>query len=214
MEGLTRYEYQLEIDQIIDNPVDDRAIYWYWDKKGNIGKTTYAKHLCLRKDAIECSGGAKDMQCFIHKKMLEDTWWSPTLVIMDIPRSRSQQYVSMSGIEKIKDGKFLSTKYEPGMCLYDPPHLVCFANEPPDESRLSEDRWHVVEIDTEGKCHRDEHWELKARLRKEQEQRLARYASMRKTQEEFQQMDKRVAPPPLFANSTTGDKMVDDGVGS
>ena len=48
-----------------------------------------------------------------------------------------------SAFEGIKNGMFVNYKYETQQVLMDPPHVVCFSNEVPDVSALSQDRWEV-----------------------------------------------------------------------
>jgi hypothetical protein len=92
--------------------------------------------------AFEVSGKGADVLCGISK-FIEEHGRCPPIIIYDIPRSTSE-YVSYQSIEKLKDGKFFSGKYESGMVRYNKPHIVCFANCEPDVEKLSGDRW-VVE---------------------------------------------------------------------
>jgi hypothetical protein len=52
-------------------------------------------------------------------------------------------------MENVKDGLFFSTKYESGMVRYNPPHVIVFANVPPDVTKMSADRWVIKEIGPE-----------------------------------------------------------------
>jgi len=49
-------------------------------------------------------------------------------------------------LESIKNGLFFSGKYESTQVVMNSPHLIIFANEPPDKSKMSADRWHIVRI--------------------------------------------------------------------
>jgi hypothetical protein len=49
-------------------------------------------------------------------------------------------------IEKFKDVCLFSGKYESHTKIFDPPHVVIFANFKPDLTKLSEDRWKVFSI--------------------------------------------------------------------
>ena len=71
---------------------------------------------------------------------------TPELIVINIPRSHSMDYISYEGIENVKDMYFYSGKYEGGMVFGNPPHLFIFANESPEFSKLSEDRWVIKEI--------------------------------------------------------------------
>jgi hypothetical protein len=49
-------KYQIDILNIIKKEPDDRSIYWYWDPKGNVGKSCFSQYLCARHNAFMCSG--------------------------------------------------------------------------------------------------------------------------------------------------------------
>lgn len=71
----------------------------------------------------------------------------PEIILIDVPRALIR-FVSYHTIESIKDRLFSSGKYESkDVLLEHHPHIFCFANYPPDREKLSEDRWHVVEIE-------------------------------------------------------------------
>ena len=61
-------------------------------------------------------------------------------------------------LESVKDGIFMSGKYESGMVIYNCPHLVVFANLPPHRDQLSEDRWKIYQI-VNGELTQDRDWE-------------------------------------------------------
>lgn len=137
------YPWQEELlNELIKEP-DDRKIYYYYGAEGNKGKSAFAKYLCIKHKAIILSGKRDDMKqgvnSFIEKGGI------PNIIIIDVPRC-SQSYISWAGIEEVKNGCFYSPKYEGGMCLYDPPHVVVFANCEPDLSALSQDRWIIKEL--------------------------------------------------------------------
>lgn len=123
------------------DPLFSRDIWWFWEPNGNVGKTIMSMYFCDQRGGLVVSGKAHDIFCGVAKEVAELR--TPELIIFDVPRS-SKGYVSYQAIEKIKDGIFYSGKYESGMCRFNRPHVICFANEPPDEERLSSDRWNVV----------------------------------------------------------------------
>jgi len=67
------------------------------------------------------------------------------MYVYDIERSL-KSFVSYSSIEKIKNGFYMSGKYEGGIINANCPWVVIFANFPPKWNKLSEDRWEVFEI--------------------------------------------------------------------
>lgn len=137
------YQWELDILEEIDTKPDHRKINWYWERTGNVGKTTFCKYLCLNHGAQILPTKTADAMHHIAK-MLENEV-IPELLIIDIPRS-SMDFINYTAIEKIKDGAFTSGKYEGGMCLYPRPHVFVFANEPPNIDSMSLDKWNIVEI--------------------------------------------------------------------
>lgn len=136
--------WQKDILRIVGERPDDRTIHWYWGE-GGIGKTSMAKYLSVHCGAIPCSGKGADMRMGVCDYM-EKHGQGPPIVVIPIPRSFSCEYLSYEGAETVKDGFFYSSKYKGGVCVYNPPHLIVLANEPPDTTKLSADRWHIVEI--------------------------------------------------------------------
>ncbi len=89
------------------------------------------------------SGKAADMKMAIAGAAKSGI--DPRLVIMDVPRSKSG-YVSYTGMEEIKNACFLSSKYEVAQYVGAHPHMLVFANTPPEWHKMSGDRWKVFRI--------------------------------------------------------------------
>lgn len=140
--------WQEEICKIIESEPDDRTIYWYWSKKGRIGKTTFAKYLYKTYGTIALNGKGGDVRNGIVD-FIETTGDTPSSVVMNIPRCFNCEYLSYESLENIKDMYFYSGKYKGGMVCGNSPHLIVFANTCPDEERMSEDRWVIREITPE-----------------------------------------------------------------
>lgn len=119
-----------------------RKIYWFWEAQGNWGKTILTKYMVHNMDAIVLDGAKGDMLCGLVLAMEK---WEPPIVIFDLPRGAVPK-VDYTGIEKVKDSLFFSTKYESAMGDYNKPHVIVFANSPPMECAMSADRWIVEEL--------------------------------------------------------------------
>lgn len=132
------YPWENEIINIILSKPDERTIYWYWEPTGNTGKTTFSKFLSFYYKAIPLEGKKNDIlycaACF------------PSLIyIYDIERSL-EDHLSYGAIEKIKNGYFMCAKYESKPIIRSNPHVICFANFPPNNMKLSNDRWKITEL--------------------------------------------------------------------
>lgn len=132
--------WQQQILSIIPTEPDDRKIYWIVDYIGGKGKTTFAKHLVLEFNALYLSSGkASDMK-YIRAQNPDNT-----LIIIDLPRC-CEDRVSYDGIECIKNGIFMSGKYESRTVVTNNPHVFVFSNFMPQGGMLSTDRLIIIEI--------------------------------------------------------------------
>jgi hypothetical protein len=147
MEGLTLKWWQTEILEEIKKPADRRTIRWYWEPVGGVGKTVFACHLVDKYKALFISGKAADVKYAVAERVKAGE--PVDVVVVNIPRSHAPEYISYEGMENVKDGLFFSTKYESGMVRYNPPHVIVFANVPPDVTKMSADRWVIKEIGPE-----------------------------------------------------------------
>ena len=138
----TLKDWQKDIENIMMTEPDDRTIYWYWENKGNVGKTSFMKYAVVKHKAIPCIGGRFGDVCnMIFNADMDKS----NTVLFNIPRGGDVS-VSYSALEAIKDGMIVNNKYETGFKVFNSPHVIVFANFPPRRSMLSADRWKVVEI--------------------------------------------------------------------
>lgn len=139
MEGKELYVWQKWILDLYEEEPHQRNVYWLWDKDGGIGKSAMARHMCMNYDCIMVGGKSKDiffaLSEITRKKDIR-------MIIIDIPRCGFGN-VSYQAIEKIKDGMFFNSKYESGMCIFNIPHVIVFANHEPKCEMLSKDRWKI-----------------------------------------------------------------------
>ena len=137
------YPWQLEIEKLILTEPDDRTIYWYWESKGNIGKSQFIKYCVVKHKVLFCSGGKhSDLMNLVSNQDMDET----TCVIFDIPRA-NEGNVSYSALESMKNGLICNTKYETCVKVFNSPHIICFANFPPsDVEKLSSDRWRIINL--------------------------------------------------------------------
>lgn len=137
------YEWQKDIINVINEEPDDRTVYWLWSEHGNKGKSAFVKYLVARHYATPAvSGKYADICNLISKQDMDKC----RIIVFDIPRNNGNS-VSYSAIESIKNGMIVNTKYETNYVLFNPPHVIVFSNNPPEECKLSGDRWKIINID-------------------------------------------------------------------
>lgn len=142
------YPWQQSIVNEVSLTPDDRTINWFWESIGCSGKTALCKYLVAKHDALYVSGKSTDIK-FAVVKYKETKKIYPTIILWNIPRCI--EHISYEAIESIKDGLFFSSKYESSMICMNSPHIYIFANEPPETTKLSRDRWRITKIPTESK---------------------------------------------------------------
>lgn len=137
------YPWQKSVVEMLKLPPDDRTVFWYWSAKGNMGKSAFCKYLVGNHSAVPAVSGKYADICNL---VFNQDMTKCKIICFDIPRNNGN-HVSYSAIESIKNGMIVNTKYETGFKLFNAPHVIVFSNEPPDLSALSEDRWHIINID-------------------------------------------------------------------
>ncbi len=135
---------QRVLDIIESNHICDRKIFWYWEKVGNIGKTFLCKYIACKYDVIICDG--KKDNIFNQVNTLIENGGVPRIILLDIPRSNID-YINYGAIEQLKNGMMYSGKYEGGICIFPTPHVIAFANECPDITAMSKDRWVIEQLE-------------------------------------------------------------------
>lgn len=135
--------WQMLILDIIKEEPDDRKVYWFWSEGGGIGKSSFAKYLVAKHNALFFEEGKKADIMHLVMTAPEERL---QLMVIDVPRDNGNN-VSYKSIESIKNGMIYSSKYEGGYKLFNAPHLFVFANMPPERARLSMDRWVIHQID-------------------------------------------------------------------
>lgn len=121
---------------------DDRKILFVVDREGNTGKTFLANWL----EAVKQARVLSNMASADAKYLMES---EDQFVVFDLVRS-SLDYVNYGCIEEIKNGCFTSTKNECRRKVYERVmKVVVFMNQYPDETKLSKDRWDIMDLDKE-----------------------------------------------------------------
>jgi len=136
------YTWQLEIEELYKSEPDGRSIHWYWEFKGGAGKSSFCKYMYVKHKAITIQGGKlSDIMNIIFNLNMDNV----SMLIIDVPRNNGNK-ISYSAVECILNGMITNTKYETGIKVFNPPHVVVLANYEPDLDKLSADRWKVKEI--------------------------------------------------------------------
>lgn len=135
------YKWQKDLLDILVKEPDERHIYWYWEDQGNVGKSAFCKYLAYKKGALMVDGKGADIMKAIDG-YVEESGDFPEIIIVDCPRDKID-YLNYGAIEKVKNGHIFSPKYESKQLIFNCPHVVVFANETPDMTKWSKDRYKI-----------------------------------------------------------------------
>lgn len=142
MEPPELQEWQVALrDVLVAQPPDDRTILFYVDAEGGRGKSFFQKYMVtFHSDDVQILGlGKREDIAFA----IDET---KTVFLFNVPRG-SMEYLNYSILEQIKDRMIFSSKYESGTKIIRAnPHVVVFANEFPDMTKLTLDRYSVINM--------------------------------------------------------------------
>lgn len=131
-------QWQQDIIDMIQCKPDRRKIHWYYDADGNIGKSYLTKYLTLKHDAFMVNTGKKADILYSYN--------GEPVVIFDLPRDMEDKDYIYEIMEILKNGQYLSTKYESQQRVFKIPHIIVFSNYQPDKTKLSMDRWDIKDM--------------------------------------------------------------------
>lgn len=136
--GYNLHEWQQELLFKLDEEPDDRTIQFIVDQTGNNGKTWFAHWYASKNDNCQvlCPGKRADMAYILRTDI--------RVLILDAPRSKQGEYIQYDFLEDVKNGYVFCSKYESSIKTLKNIHLVVLMNEPPDLTKLSNDRFDIT----------------------------------------------------------------------
>lgn len=124
--------------------LDNRRIYWLFDKLGSHGKSTLVKWMAYYHNAIILDwADMKDCACAVSRAK------DKKIIIFNLMRSKPARICHQdlyAAIEACKDGIVFSPKYESGQVIWEGSNVLVLSNFEPDLDRLSRDRWDILDI--------------------------------------------------------------------
>lgn len=137
--GATLKVWQQRLVDIAGTDPDSRHVYWFWESVGGTGKTFIGNYLSAFHGAIVFTSGK--VADIAHAYKLEP------IVIFDLSRTQEDKLDAVyMVIENFKNGRMFSPKYDSHVKVFAVPHVIVFANYPPDKTKLSADRWKIHHI--------------------------------------------------------------------
>lgn len=126
------------------NNQNDRQVYVVVDERGNHGKTWFAKYMEATHRADVCPVTDGDPSNYIEYCLNHPSKG----YIFDVPRADTikEKKAMWRAIEQIKNGLLYDRRYTSRKTWIDPPKILVFTNEAPNEDMLSSDRWVIHQI--------------------------------------------------------------------
>ena len=133
--------WQQSLHDKLEGEADRRKIIFIVDVVGNSGKSWFAHwYARLKGESVQVLlPGKKADMAYTLKPGLK-------VVFLDAPRSKQGEFIQYDFLEDLKNGYVFSPKYESRVKTYEPIHVVVNMNERPDDTKLSADRYEIVNI--------------------------------------------------------------------
>lgn len=141
-DGSTLRPWQRDLhDLLADDCDDDRTIQFFIDENGNSGKSWFCRYMLQEypeKVQMLGIGRVTDMAFLIDPEK--------SIFLIDVERSACE-YLQYRVLEQLKNRLVMSTKYTTAMkILRKIPHVIVFSNEQPDRTKLSRDRYEIINL--------------------------------------------------------------------
>lgn len=149
MQSTTLRPWQEALFRSLSESPDPRSVMWLWESQGGQGKSFMARYLMATTSTLVLEAGKK----FDLAHIVATTHPFPSIIVFDLARTTAPEEGAShrldsvySMMESLKNGYMISTKYNSTTLVFKIPHVVVFANFPPDESKMSCDRWNITNI--------------------------------------------------------------------
>lgn len=136
VEWTPRTPWQCELLSYCYAPASPREVRWYNDPSGNSGKSYFCRNFGLGIGYVITGGKHADIYY---------AYAFQPYIFFDWPRCAEETF-PYGVVESFKNGYFLSTKYESAPIKFNIPIVIVFANFYPDKTKLSDDRWDIINI--------------------------------------------------------------------
>lgn len=133
------FEHQKIWWELLENQ-NKREILWIYDKDGGSGKTEFCNWLIDNKDCYFIDGGKYSDIMYGYDNQ--------EYIIFDIPRS-VEDFTPYKAMEAFKNGKCFSSKYTSMMKKFGSKKVIVCANFKPELTKLTNNRWNIIEIETD-----------------------------------------------------------------
>lgn len=134
--------WQKELCEKLDGDPPKRLITFVVDYKGDEGKSGFVSWYDYNRTGVQVLAPGKKADMVFALKQ------NNRVLLVDCPRSKQGEFIQYDFLEEVKNGRVFSGKYESQMKQLDDCHVVVFMNEYPDMTKLSQDRYDIIELNS------------------------------------------------------------------
>lgn len=146
-EMYTLRPWHVELLELLKGDICPRRIIFVVDPNGKAGKSWFCDYYeyIFENSYLGTPGKKADMIYAFYSACVQ-----PRVVFLDAPKStqgdEEKDWLNYGFLEELKNGRMMNTKYNSEMFYFKVPHVVVMMNRYPDESKLSSDRYHIIDV--------------------------------------------------------------------
>lgn len=143
----TLLPYQAKIKQCLESPHNDtRRIHWFYDPRGNSGKSTFIQWACNMGLGTGVDIWKESRQ--ITHDITKECRTFPKIVMADVPCS--ERKIAYSLLECLKNGCIRSEKYDNTKLSGPPAKIIIASNFEPNYAEMTANRWIIYDLRPDG----------------------------------------------------------------
>lgn len=134
-------QWQNALEERLNGPADDRKILFYSDPEGSKGKSWFQRYYYTKYPGRSqlFTFGKRDDTAY----MIDESCY---VFFFNIPRT-AMEHLNYHLLEQIKDRVVQSNKYESRVKVFTHnTHVVVFSNEYPDLTKMTQDRFDIIDF--------------------------------------------------------------------
>jgi hypothetical protein len=145
--------FQKSLKDILTGEVEEGAIHWVFDEKGQIGKTDFMRYMFTHHKVPFAYGGkCSDIMNLVFNNKEHFLNTNKGAMIFNFGRETEMDKVSYKALEQISDGAIYNSKFEAGCFVCNKPHVLVLANSMPITTKITASRWRFYTV--------NDKWEL------------------------------------------------------
>lgn len=138
------YEWQRDVLSRVEGKPHPRHILWYMDTEGDIGKSELAELLVSKHGAVEWDPTGDNKEA-AQKLMSATKGKPPKMIVCDLEKDTANK-VCWNAVEKAKNGKCQTGRYDCKAYRGQRPHIVMMSNENATGCPLTSNRLVLLEV--------------------------------------------------------------------